>query len=1011
MIRSRVGVLVGVWAVAWVGCVPQREPEALSPEDTGRSAAALSLATGDMGVTRAEASATPLADGRVLVVGGQGDRGAANGAEIYDPATGAFTATRDVNNGEPRQDHTAVRLKDGQVLVVGGGPSGYALHPHGLRYDPAAHVWRSTGDLRVARRKPTATLLPDGRVLVAGGTDGGGNALASCELFDPTTGSFTLTAPLNDMRQGHTATLLAQGLVLVTGGMTSPLAELYDPATQTWTRTGNPGTPRRRHLALRLDDGRVLVAGGYNPALSYNPLASAELYDPATGTWSPTGAMTRERTNFAGVVLASGNVAVFGGTSTSSATLASIEQFDGVSHQWSAVGSMLKSRSNHGAVLLDSGRVLLTGGWPLVQGSGNAELYTTETSCTPLTCAGQGMNCGTLFDGCGRSVVCGTCPSPRGCLGTNVCSTSTGAATYDPSRWAPRCTQAGPLCDSMNLLNGRASLGPESKAPNTLFLSCADGSGGRYHVDGSLDRLRILTLDGTPLATGKQVRIEATVWATASGLDALDLYLAPRIEDASSTRWRHLATLTPVASGASTLSTTLTLSPGGTLQALRGVFRSGGTAAPCVPGPTNDHDDLVFPVSGPTDQTPPRVQWIAPAYNARVQGVTRLQVNATDDQGMDRVEFYVNAALMGTVTGAPFEYAWSTTALRNGTYRLTARAYDASGLMANAETQVIVSNDTLAPTVSLKWPQEGTAMGPTARAFVSASDDQGLVRLEFYVDGQLLQSRPSPYATREDWPIEWSTQDFTAGVHTAYARVLDGAGNGAQTAPVSFVIDNVPPHRALITSPPDGASVDWERVPVTVDVADNREIQAVVLLVDGHQVVASSTPPYALTWETLHTTRAPGGAYQLSLRVYDGVGNETRSAPITVHIPPDTTAPSAVILSPATGDTVSGMVSVQASIQDDRRRGRQELFVDGRLVVSGDSSDHLLSWDTSASANGSHTLVLRAHDAAGNQADSAPVRLTVAHPPGQGELESCDTMRKTPDCLITKTCSSRCASP
>ncbi|MET0404047.1 MAG: Ig-like domain-containing protein [Cystobacter sp.] len=995
--RSRAGALVGLCVVAWVGCAPAEAPREQPPGDTGRSEAALSLATGDMSYTRYDGSATLMADGRVLVVGGQNDRWVVNSAELYDPATGAFTLTRPMNNWESRKEHAAVRLGDGQVLVVGGGPDDYSLHPHGLRYDPAADVWSTTSQPQAARRKPTATLLSNGRVLVTGGAGSGGYPLESCELFDPTTGTFTLTAPMSQPRQGHTATLLANGKVLVTGGTAYPVSELYDPATQTWTRTGDARALRSGHLALRLNDGRVLVAGGYNPMTSYGILSSAELYDPVTGTWSATASMNRERTNFPGVVLATGNVAVFGGLPNTSSSLSGIEQFDAVSLRWSEVGSMLKSRANHDAVLLNSGRVLLVGGRPLAQGTGNAELYSTESSCTPLTCAGQGMNCGTLFDGCGRSVACGTCSSTQSCLGTNVCTASTGAATYDTTRRAPRCTQAGPLCDSMKLLNGRAGLGPESNAPNTLSASCADGTSGRYHNDGSLDRLRILTLDGSPLAAGKRVRIEATVWATYSGVDALDLYLAPQ---ADAPQWRHLVTLTPPGSGTYTLSTTTTLPPGGTLQALRGVFRSGGTAAPCVPGATNDHDDLLFPVAGIAD-LPPSVQWLAPAPDARLQGVARLQVNATDDQGISRVEFYANTTLVGTVLGAPFEYAWNTTALRSGPYELTARVHDTSGqVTTSAVTRVVLANDTQPPTVSMSRPDNEEEVDVTGNTYISASDDQGLVRLEFYVDDQLVQSQALAYETSTDWSFFWSTYGFAAGAHTAYARALDGAGNSTQTVPVSFIIDNAPPHRALITSPREGAFVNWDFVPVTVDVADNREIQAVLLLVNGNPLTSSSTPPYDLTWDTRYTALDPSGSYQLSIRVYDGVGNETTSAPITVHIAPDTVAPSAAILSPAAGATVLGTVSVQVSVQDNRRLGMQELFVDGQLAVNGPYAGEPLSWNTASYANGSHVLVLRAHDAAGNQTDSAPVQVTVSNAsPGQATLATYDATRKAPGCL------------
>jgi leucyl aminopeptidase len=128
-------------------------------------------------------------------------------------------------------------------------------------------------------------------------------------------------------------------------------------------------------------------------------------------------------------------------------------------------------------------------------------------------------------------------------------------------------------------------------APNTVSSSCADGSSGTYHSDESLDRLKVISVDGTNLAPGKQVRIEATVWAYSGyPSDKLDLYYAA---DASAPVWTYLTTLTPSAAGAQTLTATYTL-PAGAEQVIRGVFRYGGSPGPCVSGSYNDHDDLIF---------------------------------------------------------------------------------------------------------------------------------------------------------------------------------------------------------------------------------------------------------------------------------------------------------------------------------------------------------------------------------------------------------------------------------
>jgi hypothetical protein len=177
-------------------------------------------------------------------------------------------------------------------------------------------------------------------------------------------------------------------------------------------------------------------------------------------------------------------------------------------------------------------------------------------------------------------------------VSVTVSNVTPGLAVYDATRKAPTCGTSGSTCDSGTLLDGRASMGPERNAPNTINSACADGTSGTYHSDESLDRLKVTTLDGTPLAPGKTVRIEATVWAYSSyTADKLDLYYTG---NAASPSWLFITTLSPTVSGKQTLTTTYTL-PSGPVQAVRGLFRYGGSATgPCVSGSYNDHDDLVF---------------------------------------------------------------------------------------------------------------------------------------------------------------------------------------------------------------------------------------------------------------------------------------------------------------------------------------------------------------------------------------------------------------------------------
>ncbi|MFP2905289.1 Ig-like domain-containing protein [Pyxidicoccus sp. 3LFB2] len=174
------------------------------------------------------------------------------------------------------------------------------------------------------------------------------------------------------------------------------------------------------------------------------------------------------------------------------------------------------------------------------------------------------------------------------------------AAAYDFTRQVPVCGAAGsPGCDSGTLLNGRGPVGPELYAPNTLQGACADGTSGTFHVDGSVDRLRVFTFDGTPMVPGKPVRLEATVWASSGfAEERVDFYFAP---DAQSPVWTLVSSSMLVASGMNWVGHTFSLPASGAsgLQAFRARFRRNGVAEPCTSSGNlfDDHDDLVFRVA------------------------------------------------------------------------------------------------------------------------------------------------------------------------------------------------------------------------------------------------------------------------------------------------------------------------------------------------------------------------------------------------------------------------------
>lgn len=330
-------------------------------------------ATGSMSTGRFDSSATLLADGRVLIAGGQdASGGESDSAELYDPATGTFSPTGSMVY--PHISPTATLLPDGRVLIAGGSGIGDVLK-RGFSaelYDPRTGTFSLTGPMNARRYDQAATLLPDGRVLLVGGSiyDLGSKAIATAELYDPATGKFTMTGSMRTARDGPTVALLPNGLVLVAGGYGNSgkflaSAELYDPSTGRFTSTGTMAAARSGDTATLLPDGRVLMAGGYSASGSV--LASAELYDPKSGAFSSTGSMATARAGHTATLLPDGRVLVAGGTDSvddgiAANILASAELYDPLTGSFSRAGSMATARQSQTATLLRDGRVLLAGG-------------------------------------------------------------------------------------------------------------------------------------------------------------------------------------------------------------------------------------------------------------------------------------------------------------------------------------------------------------------------------------------------------------------------------------------------------------------------------------------------------------------------------------------------------------------------------------------------------------------------------------------------------------------------
>jgi hypothetical protein len=368
-------------------------------------------ATGSMTVPRVGHTATLLPDGRVLIAGG----GSAT-LELFDPATGAFTAsgtTASANVG------SATLLPDGRVLLIEAAeirtvPPSFLYTRNAELYDPSTGTVTPTGSMIEGQTGYKATLLANGEVLIAGGNNTDSaccSRAANPELYDPSTQAFSFAGAYADTGVrpaagasgliGMPATLLSDGSVLIAS---ESAAEIFDPGSNTFRLTASmtarlsdfggsvkPDTLQGRAATLLLN-GMVLLTGGQPVEADFDTgwpaLNSAELYDFIGPKFAATGNMTASRYWHTATLLGDGAVLISGGVGYSSAGsflggLASAELYDSATGTFIPTGSMIIRRAGHTATLLNDGRVLISGGSQLQPGSvgppsglSSAEIYT-----------------------------------------------------------------------------------------------------------------------------------------------------------------------------------------------------------------------------------------------------------------------------------------------------------------------------------------------------------------------------------------------------------------------------------------------------------------------------------------------------------------------------------------------------------------------------------------------------------------------------------------------------------
>ena len=314
---------------------------------------------------------------------------------------------------------------------------------------------------------------------------------------------------------------------------------------------------------------------------------------------------------------------------------------------------------------------------------------------------------------------------------------------------------------------------------------CGGGGGGGNAAPGGGDTTAP-TVSITAPASGTGVTGATTVSASASdnvGVTKVELYLnGTLLATLNSAPYSYSWDTTALAVGSHAL----------TAKAYDAAGNVGNSAS------------VSLTVATPIDATAPVVSLTSPAGGATVSGTTTVSASASDNVGVTKIEFYLDGVLQVTDTSAPFSWSWNTLASTSGSHTLSTKAYDAAGNSGASAGVVVTVPDTTTPAVSITTPASGASVTGVANVTASASDDVGVSRVEFYVNGVLQGTDvAAPYS------FSWDTTALKYGSYTLSAKAYDAANNSSQSTDVTLAVPIRVSRRWGVGALVGGLVVDW----------------------------------------------------------------------------------------------------------------------------------------------------------------------------------------------------------
>ncbi len=395
------------------------------------------------------------------------------------------------------------------------------------------------------------------------------------------------------------------------------------------------------------------------------------------------------------------------------------------------------------------------------------------------------------------------------------------------------------------------------------------------------------------------------------------------------------------------------------------------------------------------DSATPTITLTAPLDRASVTGTVALSATASDNVGVQSVQFKLDGTDLGAEDrSAPYSIQWDTTKTDNGTHTLYALAKDAAGNIAKSGVRQVYVQNPPSPqstsTTDRTPPQVQVTVLPgvqtgTVKLSAGASDAGGVAGVQFKLDGTLLDRE----LIKPPFELMWDTTKSDNGLHRVSAVARDAAGNFGSATPVSVTVSNVAPPldirapEAFITEPVSGATLS-DTAALSVSATDDIGVTSVQFKLDGTNFGAALTkPPFTVTWDTKTTL---DGIHRVSAVARDAAGNHGMSNIVSVIVAnptqaPDRIAPTITLTAPLDRASVTGTVALSATASDNVGVQSVQFKLDGTDLGAEDrSAPYSIQWDTTKTDNGTHTLYAYAKDAAGNIAKSGAVSVVIKNP-------------------------------